>query len=704
MRRIPLGGLDDDRVLDLLEAVAGHDLDERAPALAQSLCAGTGGNPFFVFEVLRHLADVGTIYQDDGRWTSSADTIDELGLPEGVREVISRRLVRLSDSCNRVLAVGAVIGHTFSFRVLERIADLGVTGDALLDAIEEAVEAQVLEESAENVGEYRFAHALIRHTLLGELSSTRRVRLHRRIGEAIEAVSPDADLGALAHHFTEAAIDGQAEKALSYVRKAAARALERLAYEQAVSLLERGLQVLELGEPPDQEARAGVLVELADALWRSGETARARAAAEEAAKHARAIGSVETLAVSAVVHTTASTWGTPDPVSAGLCEDALDAVQDDRPALRARVLAGLAYYRASGENQASAATRLAEEAVDLARRSGDDEALADSLYARVIALLGSPDVDARVAVGEELLALGSRCSNAEWRARGLRIRGPALLELGDRGGFERDLAELARLGNRLNARLWQANSCEFEGLLALLDGRFDEVEGFATKVVQHAGQDPNFANVYAGQLVLLGRERGESAEMLPLVSAVAEQNPGLLTYQAVLAHLHADVGELDDARVLFEKLAADDFEDLPYDIARPTSLCVLAEVAAALGDAPRAELLYSHLLPYTRQLMVVGWGIACLGSADRFLGALAATAGRFDVADQHFVAARVLEQKVGGRAALTHTATWHARALLRRDADGDRARARELLDEAAAAAEELGMAGVTKEVAQLSDR
>ena len=136
----------------------------------------TEGNPYFVAEVLRHLVESRALEQRESRWVLTA-SIEEFGIPEGVRDVIGRRLSRLSESTKRVLSVAAVVGLEFEPAVVERAA--GVQQDEFLAALEAAAAARLLSEMPDS--RYRFAHALVRTTLYEELSGPRRVALHRRV-------------------------------------------------------------------------------------------------------------------------------------------------------------------------------------------------------------------------------------------------------------------------------------------------------------------------------------------------------------------------------------------------------------------------------------------------------------------------------------------------------------------------------------------
>jgi pimeloyl-ACP methyl ester carboxylesterase len=171
--RVPIQGLGERDVGVLIGAWAGR----KAPpgALIQAVHELTEGNPFFVEEVLRHLAETGAIYRRGGGWTTHL-TVEEMRIPEGVREVIGQRLSRLSEECNSILTIAAVIGREFDLEGLERASDLSI--DDLLDVLEESVAARVVAEVPHVVGRYRFSQTLIHDILYDELTATRRVRIH----------------------------------------------------------------------------------------------------------------------------------------------------------------------------------------------------------------------------------------------------------------------------------------------------------------------------------------------------------------------------------------------------------------------------------------------------------------------------------------------------------------------------------------------
>ncbi len=264
VERLMLHGLDERGVIDFLERTAGHDLDGPGLALAAAVARETEGNPFFIGEVLRHLSESGALVFRDGRWTTDLE-LSDFGIPEGVREVIGRRLSHLDQSANEVLATAAVIGREFDLRLLGGIVEGGV--ETALDAIGEAETGGLVEAVAGRPGTYRFAHALVRSTLYDELPTTRRLRLHRAVGLALEATGDiESRLTELAWHFTEAAALGEIGKAVDFGRRAGDRAKADLAFEEAAGLYERAIDALALDDAAAPGQRAELLLAAGDAL------------------------------------------------------------------------------------------------------------------------------------------------------------------------------------------------------------------------------------------------------------------------------------------------------------------------------------------------------------------------------------------------------------------------------------------------------
>lgn len=286
--RVSLGGLERQQVGMLVETVASSVVSS---ALIEQLTDSTGGNPFFVGEMLRHLHETGALTHPTVE-RSGAVRRTEVGLPEGVREVILRRVSRLSDSCNRALTLASVLGREFDLDVLEAFDDL--TEDQLLDAIDEARRAQLVDEAPGRPGRYSFHHALIRDTLYDGLAASRRLRLHRRAGEALERLAGGSEsaLADLAHHFVQARV---ADKAADYATRAADRMADALAHEEATRFYDLALQSIDSLPPSDARKRQRVEIQRrrGRAFGNLGQWAQQRAALEQALEHLQADQNIE---------------------------------------------------------------------------------------------------------------------------------------------------------------------------------------------------------------------------------------------------------------------------------------------------------------------------------------------------------------------------------------------------------------------------
>jgi len=187
-QRVQLRGLEHQDVGRFIELVAGVTPPH---GMVEAVHRQTEGNPLFVTEVVRLLVQEGQLTAHRASATGRGDTDSwSVRIPEGVREVIGRRLDHLSERCNQTLTVASVLGREFTFEQLKPLMD-DLTEDRLLEVLEEALAARVLEELPRVVGRHQFTHALIQETLLEDLSATCKVRLHARIAEAFEELYGD---------------------------------------------------------------------------------------------------------------------------------------------------------------------------------------------------------------------------------------------------------------------------------------------------------------------------------------------------------------------------------------------------------------------------------------------------------------------------------------------------------------------------------
>src|SRR5262245_23728236 len=236
--QLALTGLEPEAVQEILEAVADHEVARQLVAI---LTRETSGNPFFIRAVLLHLLEQGALVRDGGRWRV-AGSLERLGLPETVRQVIERRLARMSDGATRLLRVAAAFTGGVDFEVARRVAELEQT--PALDALDEALGAQLLTSTGQT---YDFPHALVRHTLYEGLNPARQVRLHRAIAEAMEAVLGERvreHAAEIARHYYRSASLPGAERGAPYCLTAAEQAERAAAFAEASDHLQAALALL----------------------------------------------------------------------------------------------------------------------------------------------------------------------------------------------------------------------------------------------------------------------------------------------------------------------------------------------------------------------------------------------------------------------------------------------------------------------------
>ncbi len=406
VHRIALHGLGVDEVAEIMTVIAGHELDQDGLELAAQIAAETGGNPFFVGEILRGLSESGGLVFDEasGRW--GIDRSAGIALPESVREVIERRVERLGAESLEVLRLAAVIGRSFDLELLSATADFDES--ELLDKLEAAVEASLLTESSERVGHFRFVHALINQTLYEGLGATRRARMHQRVAAALEELygaDPGEHLAELALHWRLAAVSVDQAKAAGYALRAGQRALENLAPTEAVKLF---TDAVELSDGNEGRERCEALIGLGEAQRQTGLAAH-RETLLEASRIAYAIRDAELAAQSALANSRIlhSVIGQVDDERLAAIERALQLDDPPDPGRHARLLALQAVELLYGPDF-ERRLPLTDEAILLARETGDERTLAEVLQRGSIALWSAESLGQRTSLAEEFLECARR--------------------------------------------------------------------------------------------------------------------------------------------------------------------------------------------------------------------------------------------------------------------------------------------------------
>jgi DNA-binding CsgD family transcriptional regulator/tetratricopeptide (TPR) repeat protein len=692
--RIRLPGLSADDVAQFVRRTTGAEAGQE---LTDAIGVLTGGNAFLLTELWRELVETEALTVSGGAF-HLAGPLETLGTPESVREVVSQRLGRLAPGTTELLELAAVAGPRFDLAVLRHAAPVG-EGE-LLDGIDEALRTGMIEQVSARGLSYRFTHELVRRALYDRIASSRRAELHLAVAQALEGESGsprERPLADLAYHFAAAAPVGGAARAVEYNLRAAEVATASLAFGEAAEQLQTAI---ELGID-DQRRRAEAALALGTACHQAGRLPEALGAFTQTAQLARELDDAGLL-VRAAIGFEEACWrpGVADAGAVELLEEAAFRLDEVGAELQVRLLGGLA--RAFDfQGQRAPAARVRDEAIKLARTSGDRRGLAAVLAAAywsqgtsTIEQIRDMLVEAR-AISEEIDDDGIRAEAVSWTV-------PALVALCDRDGARTALVQLFDIARRLNEPFRIHVAEHYLSALALCDGDLSTAEAAAVRSHEWSrlltGRDAS--GVYGLQMFSIRREQGRLGELAPLIRMLASTDRSDAWRPGLTAML-AELGMETDARRELARIRADGLDQL-----RPSlwlaSLSYLADSCAALGDAELGAEVYSELLPWAGGNVMIGHLVLCYGAADRYLGMLAAVLGEWADAEAHFEAALELNGRLGAQTWLAHTAYEYARMLLARRSSGDRSRAAALVGKTISIAETAGLVSLAARAAQLS--
>ncbi|MCB1007232.1 MAG: hypothetical protein KDB35_23815, partial [Acidimicrobiales bacterium] len=689
--RVLLRGMHRDEVGELIATASGQPPPDN---FIDAVHEVSEGNPFFVAEILRNLVESGAIREEDGRYVGEPEEV-LANLPEGVREVVGRRLDRLSDDTNKLLAVGSAMPGGFTLEVTALVA--GFDLDRALDLLDEALDALVLTERSDAPGVYEFNHALIRQSLYGELSTPRRVRMHQRIGEALEerfANHVDAHLPELAYHFFQAAPGGNRAKAKDFAVRAGDRALESAAYEEAVRYFDMALQVVDLDDAVDPSERGEVLLRLLDAgfLAGSSEADVIEQTLTEVLDCARRADDTD-LFTRVVLKVGFRRYGGSyhrDDYFELILLEALDRVDEGDHFTRAEIFSAL--VRQLFIHDVDTAAGFAQKAMSEAGASGDPGAQTRAMHAATVTMLpGTEEVEYR----ERLLALAEKADDIEMQFTAATSLHMSCLHAGRRQEMDAAIEKLRVAVVRLRSLRFEAGLGSIEAMVMAIDGRFADAEAQLLATLdlgRRMDSELAIANTGIG-LYQVYRELGRLGELLSATRRAAGGADALASWRAGLISLLTEVGSTDEAAAL---LADFDLTTIPDDVVRLYTLCALAESAARVRDTAMATRLRSLLDEHGGTHVSIA-GIAYWGATDRYIGLLDHALGEFDAAvDRH---RRALAQHEAFRAPswVARSQLDLARSLIDGGAEGDRLEARRLLDASLSAAQSLGAARLVEE-------
>jgi len=705
--RFALVGLDAEGVQDFLAAAAGHDLEASGLELARAVHAETAGNPFFVGEVIGHLRESGAVIRREGRWVSGVAAAD-LGIPAGVREVVGRRLRRLSETSNHVLRTAAVLGVEFDLDVLQSMVAAGdaLEPEALLAAIEEAVAARLVAEvpgPTMSLIRFRFAHALVRETLYDGLSAARRQVIHGRAALAIEAArrgALEAHLPALAYHFGAAGAAGDPAKAVEYARRAGDQAMTRLAFEPAATFYDQALAALAVAPAADEDGLRGQLL-----LSRAGARARsddhgawddylAAAAIARERDDADALGQ----AALGLADVWVWSWLHSDAVRIDLLDEALAAQCGADTALRTRLAARLAgqLYWVPGSLPRRQA--LAAESVTVARRLGDPAALAACLDSTTFAVWIPGEAERRQAAGEEIVALAGQAGDRELALKGHAWCHIASLEKNDPLALDDALAAYEACAAELGQARYGWYALTRRTMRAILAGDLDAGEMLAHEAIASGRTkgEGDAEPLFGCQMSLVWQERpsSDAAEQRETLQRLYAGSPPRVPTLMAAARAHGVVlalgaGRDADVRADLDELTEVGLASLEPSLAWTGIMAKTASALARVGTETEIADLYELILPAAGLNAFCFGAVSYWGSLSHHLGVLATRLGLWDMSEAHLAQAAVAHERLGARVWLTRTRLETVALLAARNRPGEAGQRDALLDSVLATAKEL---------------
>jgi DNA-binding CsgD family transcriptional regulator/transcriptional regulator with XRE-family HTH domain len=721
-RNLTLQGLSQHEVRTMIELLVGGAI----PAgLDAQVANRTAGNPFFIMEMIGFLETTGlsNLPTGQGEWHAA--------IPTGVRELIRQRLRQMPGDCQDALEVASIIGREFDLRLLREISQLPT--EKLLDALDTAVRARILQAPSGIAVNYRFIHDLIRETVYDDLPPSRRVELHDKVGRALERLSrreTSPQYGRVAHHFLLAAPLDSYEPALRYLTLAGDQAMESIAYDNAAEYFGKAVELLRQSGELDTQRGAELMLRLGEAQRRAGNIPSARATFQNAAAIARHKNLPEHLARAALgVSGGIVLVGRNDEVARTLLDEASKLLGTGDSALRAECLArkALTFPITVSEEEAESRFNISREAVEIARRVGDPGSLAIALHARHRDLwrAGTNQLGEGLTIASDMVEAARETGNLELIFTGLCWQMFEPLATGDMATVDHLFRDCELAASELRQPFYTFMITSLRAMRVILDGRLAEAAELTERgrsIAEAIGVTHDYGTFWWWLLsyqVFREQDRLHELEVL-IIDQVAEisgwTNFTARSVDAQRALIHAwtianqqsltySSNRLDvitEVNTTLDEILS----DMHYG-PRPHAMFALVHLAEAielLDMHDSAARLYEVLIVDAKFVATIGGSFMCVGSIAHYCGILACMLGRWDEAEQHFEAALAMNERMRARPFAARTRYWWARMLLQRGKAEDRERALTLLEEANQAADKMGMIALRRETEQLRQR
>lgn len=673
VRGIELAGLDADDVSVYLER-EGRLSAARARAAGAALHAATGGNPFFLRELVRDLSAAGDL-------DSALST--PLRAPASVLDTLASRLEAMAPSERSVLEVAAVVGAEVDIATVAAAARC--RPEQTLAAVDSAVGLGLLTSLPGEVGRFRFLHSLARQAVLTLLPPSRQVALHADVAAVLHERTPQTPelVQRLAHHYAQAHALGHADRAVHYLELAARLAEDALAHGEAAMSRERAAGLCE-----DAERRDRLLLAAANSHVLAATFVRAEQLYDDLASR----GTVH-LRVHAAIGLERTCWygGRATARAADVLETELRRLRPDPgDPTYVRCLAGLGRAlvysgrRDDGE-------RRCRDALRLARDLRDDDLLADTLVASMGHRFSPNSLRTTRAHALELTELAVRNGSAWQLASAAYNRTLLAYVQGDRATMDEAHAELGEAARLTGQVTWLYSAGVIAFAQQLVAGSLASARRTCEEMLAVADADGwQVEGPYGVQMYMVRRETGALEQARAVVTGNEDPAqhwaPGLL---GIYTELRMPTPTARVVRWLLDGATMADRGSAQW----PGVLALLAEAVVWLEDAASARRLRPLLAEYGGLNLVLGAMDGPFGSADRYLAALGSLLGSADVEDLY---ASALAMDTGMRAPLHQAATLtlHLEHLRRRGETGSRVR--QLREQALEIAEPLGLVRVLR--------
>jgi tetratricopeptide (TPR) repeat protein len=687
IRPLKLGGLSRESIAQML-----HSLNQgQAPEpLVNLIFEESQGYPFFVEEVYRHLLEEGKVFDTAGQFRTDIK-IDDIDVPENVRLIIGRRLERFDENEKRVLAAAAVIGRSFSFRLLTQVS--GTDVDELFTAIEKAQQMGIIIPSAEGPEQpFTFAHELVRQTLLASTSVPRKQQLHAKVAAALESLEPTSakeQAGEISDHLVKAGSFANRESLFRWLSEAGNKALEASAFEEARVSFEL---VLSRVDEADARPRAEILYSLGVAKRGLGRWSEAFILWEQALEIFEALADQEGIAKTCLQLAEGAAWSGKQRETFATAERLL-AKLSESSSERALLLAILALGKLD-EDEPDAAREVFTAALAVAEKLPDSGVKGAILAFR--SKFNFVCLHLREGLEDSLGSAELLTPAAAWiRAEQLLWYKATLVNLGRMKEADNVDQELEPLASRIG-HLPALSSCrrtsawtEFwrQPDLARLE---DKVRGDLDAQTE-SGMNPFFMS--AAQLSTTQFLSGKWDQALRHAeSAWSREAPGHVQAMNVAVRLRvlAYAGDREGALALINGNREMIARAGKTNIYGSWMLLIAAiEGMYVLGERERAAMLYRDV----DELINTGTiFVQILSRFPRTVAGISAAAARdWNMAEEHFRIGLEQAEAFPNQLEQAEIRRFHAMMLIDRAATGDREKAQTLLGEALESYAQIGM-------------